>query len=189
MKKRSVLSYFILGSLFMCCMGTVLATTLFKPIRASINPSYTYTVNGNRVLKNKPAILYKGTIYAPITDLTTALGYNASVGESSATITTPPKPNNDTTTMNNAIITAIDFAANRITIYPSNNPSKQIDLLITPNTRITDTRTNHVYDITELNTNMIVQATYSSKMTKTNPPQSTATAIKIISPQSQIQPR
>lgn len=188
MKKH--LNTFIVVSLCILCFGTLFATTLFKPVRASINPSYTYSLNGKTIIKGQPALLYKGKYYAPMASLSNALGYDIVIQEDKAVITTPNPATKDTITMPKAVITAIDFAANRITVYPqgqANSAANQIDLFITPETRITDMSGKTQFDITNLNTDMVVQATYSSKMTKSIPPQAKAISIKI--PITPIQPR
>lgn len=191
MKKHTSHSVSMLLLILLLGFATLGATTLFKPIRASINKNYTYSLDGKQILKNKPMILYKGQYYAPIDSLTTALGYNIALQEDQALITTPGKPSDKTTTLDNAVITAIDFASNQLTIYPKgkpNNANNQIVLNITPNTIITDKQGN-MYDITALTTDMVLQATYSSAMTMSIPPQSTAIKLVIQSVPNFIQPR
>lgn len=191
MKKHS--TKVLMTLLFTCLLGftTIWATTLFKPIRASINRAYSYTLDGKEILKNQPAILYRDKYYVPLENLATTLGYNIAIQEDQANLTSPGYAPKDNITLDQAIITAIDFASNRITIYPKdkpNNSSNQVVLNITPDTVITDKQGN-TYDITALNTSMPIQATYSAAMTKSIPPQANAIKIVILNNASSIQPR
>lgn len=191
MKKYSTKAFLTLLFATMLGFTTLWATTLFKPIRASINNNYAYTLDGKTILKNQPSILYKGKYYVPLESIATTLGYNINIQEDQANLTTPVPPSKDNTTLDQAVITAIDFASNQITIYPKgkpNNASNQIVLNITPSTVISDSQGN-TYDITALTTDMVVQATYSSAMTKSIPPQSNAKRIVILKGSTPIQPR
>lgn len=192
MKKQPLSHLLLISTLCIICFGTVLGTTLFKPIRASINPNYTYTLNGKTILQGNPAILYKGRFYAPIDSLTNTLGYNVSIQEDRAILTSPKDTSKDSITLNEAVITAIDFAANRITVYPkgkANTIEDQIDLYITPQTLITDGSGKYQYNITNLTTDMVVKVTYSPQMTKSIPPQANALTIRILGNPNYIQPR
>lgn len=190
-KKHS--SYVFLSLILFCSSFTLFASPFFKPIKASMNTNFKYSLNGAPILAKTPAIIYEGTVYAPINKLVNALGYEIAVQNNQAIISTPvPTPAKDTVTISNATITAIDFATDRITVYPTNKANtmlNQVDLFITKNTVITDGKTKRVYSIQDLNTGMPVKVVYSSRVTKSIPPQSEALQITLLNSSNTPQPR
>ncbi|MGL4362633.1 MAG: hypothetical protein ACRCSG_05120 [Cellulosilyticaceae bacterium] len=194
MKKRQLIQALSVSLMSVAIMTTVMAVTQFTNIRAAINTNYTYTLNGEQILKNQPMILYKGNYYAPVAETAQALGYNALVEADKATFTSPgtvpdTKPSTNTT-LKNANIAAVDFSNRTMVVYPANTSSSeknQVVLNITPQTIITNAQGTARYRLEDIDTFSKIDVTYGAT-TKSIPPQ--ANAIKIvISPKSSVQPR
>lgn len=200
MKRKSLKQAILIGCLCLLSITPLLAAGRFRPIRASINREHRYVVNGKEVLRTAPIIRFEDRYYVPIDLLGNSLGYEVKSNNDETTFTsktnsTPrPTPTSSPTqgavTLDRAVIIAIDFASNEVTVYPEgkpNNDQNQIVLRITPETVITNSTGIPRFTIADLNTDMVVQVTYSGAMTKSIPPQTNA--IKIVAPLSSIQPR
>lgn len=200
MQKKSLKYLIGVGCLCMLSMMPLLGAGRFRPIRASINREHRYVVNGKEVLRTAPIIRYDDQYYVPIKLLDRALGYEAKSNNDETTFTsrtsstptpTPTtRPSQNTVTLDNAVIIAIDLDSSEITVYPADKPNTeqyQINLRITPTTIITNDTDIPRFNINDLNTDMVVKVTYSAAMTKSIPP--TANAVKIVAPLSSIQPR
>ena len=188
MKQKKILALLTLGILVLSFAFSLQAQTVKpKSIRAQLNSSYTYSLNGKPILANTPAIVYNKKVYVPLEDYTKALGYNLNLQNNNAAITSskpntskPQKPSPAPTSMPqtnervSGVILAIDFNGKTITILPtgkSNSPNNQIVLTITDATKITDGKTKKLYTINDLNTDMKITAVYSTRSTKSIPPQ------------------
>lgn len=198
MKRKSLKQSIIIGCLCMLSITPLLAAGRFRPIRASINREHRYVVNGKEVLRAAPIIRFENQYYVPINLLSESLGYDVRSNDNDTTFTSRTKPSptptsnptQGTVTLDRAIIIAIDFSTNEVTVYPEGKPNtdqNQIVLRITPETVITNSTGIPRFTIADLNTDMVVQVTYSAAMTKSIPPQTNA--IKIVAPLSSIQPR
>ncbi|ONI37693.1 hypothetical protein AN639_00730 [Candidatus Epulonipiscium fishelsonii] len=175
------------------------AMTYYQPIsNVSINYGYKYYVDGIRVLNGNPSLKYQGVIYAPLDNILQALGYNTAVQDDGVSITSrnisgptyyPPAnmlPQNQPpvgpvagTQSIRAFIYSIDFASDSLVVYPDGQPNNPIRLNVTPQTNIMFSDGRRA-TFSDLNLNMPLKVTYSSNMTKSNPPQANATSITII---------
>lgn len=182
MKKKALYLSFALVAMLSLSFGTILATTLFIPIRASINRSYVYKLDNKVIMSTKPALLYNGVIYAPVDAVASSLGFKATIAEDRTTFTKKTNTSSNTVTINRAMVSAIDFASNTLTVYPEGQSSNQIRLLITPQTVITYANTGQRASITSLGTATVVKVVRTPQTTKTTPPQATALSIQILSP-------
>lgn len=95
---------------------------------------------------------------------------------------TTPQPEGNVT-LPKAEILAINFADKTITVLPAgkaNELNNQIIVRLSDQTTITDGKTKRLYTINDLNTGMQVQVVHSPAMTKSIPPQTTASSITIL---------
>lgn len=198
MKRKSLKQSILIGCLCLLSITPLLAAGRFRPIRASINREHRYVVNGKEVLRTAPIIRFEDRYYVPIDLLGNSLGYDVRSNNDETTFTSKTRPTptptsnptQGTVTLDRAVIIAIDFSTNEVTVYPEGKPNtdqNQIVLRITPETVITNSTGIPRFTIADLNTDMVVQVTYSGAMTKSIPPQTNA--IKIVAPLSSIQPR
>ena len=190
MQKKSLKYLFSVGCLCLLSVVPLLGAGHNKSIKASLSNQHKYIFNGQQVMKGVPVIRYDGQYHAPVHALGNVLGYDVKSKGNETSFTSPKPPTAKPITLNDAVIISIDFSTTQIVVYPkgkSNTPENQIVLNITPETLITNSTGVPRYKITDLNTSMVIQVTYSPAMTKSIPPQTNA--IKIVAPISSIQPR
>ncbi|OON95460.1 MAG: hypothetical protein ATN36_08160 [Epulopiscium sp. Nele67-Bin005] len=195
MQKRRIFSIVTLVLIFGAGFNQTMAGAMMSSIRANIKYDYKYWLDGKIILAGKPAIIYDNVVYVPLNDLARTLGYNTAVQGDGATLTSPgtpslPVPPSGQATdilINRAIISAIDFSSNQITVYPENSPNNLIRLNVTPSTRITYGTNSSNANFVDLAPGMVVRALHSPAVSKSNPPQANATSITILS--TPIQPR
>lgn len=203
MKFKKYLVYLVL-TLTLCFSSlSLFAGSNTRSIRAQLDRGFSYQLDNNPILRNTPAIKYRGNIYIPIESLTRALGYNISINGDTISITRPsasPSPSPSPTSTQSPIetykvvgnIVGIDFPTNRIIIVPANQSNDSpISIFVTPDTSIVDAKTKQRYSFSDLDTDMTVNVTYTTRSTKSLPPiiQNVATEIIVLSKPSNIQPR
>ena len=173
---------------------TLVAKPAFKAVRAYINPTISYTLDGEKVLKNAKTITYDNKTYVPLADVAKLMGLQTRYQNNTIIMTTKPQVTTDgafqitpqttgTVTIPKAIIKEVKVESKTVTIFKAGAEDKTenyIILNISDITKIVKERDTKTYALTELKTGMEVSVKHSNIITSSLPPQTTAFEIKML---------
>lgn len=179
-KKSKKLSFIMIGtSLFMCT--SLIAAPMLKEIKAYLNPSIQYTLDGESILENTQTISYHNKNYVSIADLANALGLQISYENNTVSLTSPKEE--VVVNIPQATIKEVVTDSNQVVILPEDKedtPAHYLILNINAKTTIKDTESAHTYTLEELKEGMTLSVEHSPMMTRSLPPQTAAYSITLL---------
>ncbi len=195
LSKKSTIT--LIGTSVLLCTSLIAAPT-FKHVKALLNPSIQYTLDGNTILKGTKTLNYNNKNYVSVAELANALGLEVSYKGNVVSFVTPT---NDTVTPEPAIPESITIAkatikevsldTKQVTILPegkTDEASNYIVLNIDEDTVIKHVRNKAIYKINDLSEGMTISVTHSLAMTRSLPPQTAAFTITILEEDSAVAP-
>lgn len=170
-------------------MGTsVMAKPVYEEIKTFFNPNIKYTLNGEEVLKDKGAIIYKDKVYLPIRDAATVLDVdidyqNQTVmlknNKEEVVIEDIIKEDDEDRSMSfEGIIKDIDIENNRVLIKDFAKDSELV-LTLLDDTKILKDGSEKVFNIKDLNEGIKISGQRAIFETLSLPPQTPAFEILI----------
>lgn len=177
--KSKSLSYILIGTSLLVSTS-IIAAPILKEIKAYLNPSIQYTLDGQSILENTQTISYNNRNYVSVADLATALGLEVSYKDSTVTFTSSKE---EVLTISEATIKEILLDSNQIVVLPSgveDTPTHYLVLNINSETIIKDAESVRTYTLEELKEGMTLSVEHSSVMTRSLPPQTTAYTLTIL---------
>ncbi len=177
--KSKKLSFIILGTSLLTCTS-IMAAPVLKEIKAYLNPSIQYTLDGESILEASQTISYNNRNYVSVADLATALGLEVSYKNNTVSFTSPKS---EVVTVPQAIIKEVLMDSNQIVILPNgldDTPAHYLVLTIDSETTIQDSEAVHTYTLKDLKEGMTLSVEHSPTMTRSIPPQTLAYEITLI---------
>lgn len=172
-------------------LGTSLvAAPHLKNVKAFLNPTITYTLDGNVILKGTNTLNYNNKNYVSVAELAKALGLEVSYKGNTVSFTTSKndtptdKPTlSDDITIAKATIKQISMDDKQVTILPdgqTDTPINYIVLNIGDNTVIKHILNKAIYTLSDLSEGMSISVTHSNAMTRSLPPQTATFTLTIL---------
>ena len=177
--KSKNLPFFIIGTSLLVCTS-IIAAPVLKEIKAYLNPSIQYTLDGESILESTQTISYNNRNYASVADLATALGLEVSYENNTVSFTSPKS---EVVTVPQATIKEVLMDSNQIVILPEgldDTPAHYLVLTIDSKTIIKDSEAVRTYTLKELKEGMTLSVEHSSMMTRSIPPQTLAYNITLL---------
>lgn len=177
--KSKNLSCILIGTSLLVSTS-IIAAPMLKEIKAYLNPSIQYTLDGKSILENTQTISYNNRNYVSVADLANALGLEVSYKNNTVTFTSSKE---EVITISEATIKEILPDSNQIVVLPSgaeDTPAHYLTLNINSETIIKDTESVHTYTLEELKEGMTLSVEHSSAMTRSLPPQTVAYTITLL---------
>ncbi len=167
---------------------TLAAKPTLKTIKAYLNPTISYTLNGEKVLKDTQTITYNNKTYVPLAEVAKLMALQVKLENNTVVMTTKSSEQGslerEEFIIPRAIIKQIDSTHRKVTILRVGNEDKienYIVLNISNQTKIKYEDNDKVYNIEDLKRDMEVGVKHSKTITFSNPPQTEAFEIKILS--------
>jgi hypothetical protein len=201
-KRMKALAFF--GTISILSL-TLVAKPALKKIKAYVNPTITYTLNGEKVLTDTKTITYDNKTYVPLADVAKLMGLQTKFENNTVimTKTTTPaivvtpevKPptttgafvvtpeTTETVEIAKAIIKEAKVESKTVTIYKAGDADKIENytiLNISDATKILHESDTKVYTLADLKAGMEVSVKHSKVTTSSLPPQTAAFEIKIL---------
>lgn len=182
----------LIGTSILLCTSLIAAPAL-KHVKAMLNPTIQYTLDGNTILKGTQTLNYNNKNYVSVAELANALGLEVSYKDNvvsfvtPTTPVTPETPASESITIAKATIKEISLETKQVTILPegkTDEVNNYIVLNIGDDTHIKHYLNKAIYKINDLKTGMTISATHSPAMTRSIPPQTAAFTITILEEES-----
>lgn len=177
---------------------TLVAAPIVKNVTAKIDPSISFNLNGEAVMKDSKALMYNDTLYLPVRALgdtldasidykdkvvyiTTEAQENAEVASQTEPTTKEVPAEAEAITIKEATIKAIDLEAKQVSILPAGLEdvyTNYIVLSVDDNTTLADN--DAAIKLEDLATDMKVSVSHSTMMTRSLPPQTAAFNINVL---------
>lgn len=177
--KSKNLSFIIIGTSLLVSTS-IIAAPMLKEIKAYLNPSIQYTLDGESILESTQTISYNNRNYVSVADLANALGLEVSYKNNTVSFTSPKE---DVVTVPQATIKEILPDSNQIVILPAgaeDTSAHYLILNINSETTIKDTESAHTYTLKDLKEGMTLSVEHSPMMTRSLPPQTAAYTITLL---------
>ena len=177
--KSRKLPFIILGTSLLICTS-VFAAPALKQIKAYLNPSIHYTLNGQTILTDTTTLSYQNKNYVSVADLANALGLDVKYENNTVSLISPQ---DKVITIPQAIIREVIPESNQIVILPTDakdTPTDYLILNITSETTIQNAYSNLVYTLEDLQEGMTLSVEHSAAMTRSLPPQTAAYTLTIL---------
>lgn len=177
--KSKNLPFIIIGTSLLICTSIFAAPTL-KQIKAYLNPSIQYTLNGKSILTDTTTLSYQNKNYVSIADLANALGLEVGYQNGTVSLTSPQ---DKVITIPQAIIKEVIPESNQIVILPvdtKDTPTDYLILNVTSETTIQNAYSNLVYTLEDLQEGMTLSVEHSTAMTRSLPPQTVAYTLTVL---------
>lgn len=197
MSKKLLVMLTALGTL----SATLVAAPIVKNVTAKIDPSISFNLNGEAVLKDSEALMYNDTLYLPVRALGDTLDASIDYKDKVVYITTEeatPATNeakavSETNTMEDAItiekatIKEINPESKQVTILPAGREDVYTNYIIL-NVDDASILTNADASIAlkDLSAGMTVSVTHSSIMTRSLPPITAAYSINVLATEAPV---
>ena len=140
--KSKNLPFIIIGTSLLVCTS-IMAAPVLKEIKAYLNPSIQYTLDGESILESTQTISYNNRNYVSVADLATALGLEVSYENNTVSFTSPQS---EVVTVPQATIKEVLKDSNQIVIRPEgleDTPIHDLALSIDSETTIRDSESVH----------------------------------------------
>lgn len=185
--KSKNLPFIIVGTSLLVCTSLIAAPVL-KEIKAYLNPSIQYTLDGEAILDGTKTISYNNKNYVSVADLANALGLEVSYENNTVSLTSPKAevvtvPQTEVVTIPQATIKEVLMDSNQIVILPEGAEDMSTNYLvlnISTETTIKDTASEHTYTLKDLKEGMTLSIEHSPMMTRSMPPQTAAYTITLL---------
>ena len=180
---------------------TLVAAPIVKNVTAKIDPSISFNLNGESVLKDSEALMYNDTLYLPVRALGDTLDASidykdkvvyittekATSGNSKATKASETNTIQDAVTIAEAKIKEIDLEGKQVTILPAGLEDVYTNYIIL-NIDDTSVLTNADAPIAlkDLSEGITVSVTHSAAMTRSLPPQTAAYSINVLATEAPV---
>lgn len=172
-------------------VGTsLIAAPHLKQVKAFLNPTITYTLDGNMILKGTNTLNYNDKNYISVAELAKALGFEVNYKNNVVNFITPNKEDpmiepSDTKNViiPKATIKGIDLNSKQVTILPEGMADEAryyIVLNVDDTTTIKHLHNKAIYTLSDLSEGMSISVTHSIAMTRSLPPQTAALAITLL---------
>ncbi|WP_070000289.1 hypothetical protein [Cellulosilyticum sp. I15G10I2] len=166
---------------------TLTAKPALKTIKAYLNPTISYTLNGEKVLEDTKTINYDNKTYIPLADVAKIMDMQIKLENNTMIMTTKtatqPGEEKESVLIPEAIIKAVDAAHKKVIILKKESEDKienYIVLNISDQTKISHEENKKVYTVEDLKTDMRVSVTHAKEMTYSLPPQTSVFEIKML---------
>lgn len=178
----------LIGTSLLLCTSLIAAPAL-KHVKAILNPTVQYTLDGNTILKGTQTLNYNNKNYVSVAELANALGLEVSYKDNVVSFVTPTTPvtletpASESITIAKATIKEISLETKQVTILhegKTDEVNNYIVLNIDDDTHIKHYLNKAIYKINDLKTGMTISATHSPAMTRSIPPQTAAFTITIL---------
>lgn len=173
------LHFLIIGTSLLICTSLVAAPTL-KQIKAYLNPTVQYTLNGQTILTDSTTLSYQNKNYISVADLAKALGLEVSYQNNTVSLSSPQ---DKVLTVPQAIIKEVIPSSHQIVVLPANTPdtlTEYLTLNVTSETTIQSASSHFTYTFEDLHEGMTLSIEHSPIMTRSLPPQTAAYTLTII---------
>lgn len=180
--KSKNLPFIIVGTSLLVCTSLIAAPVL-KEIKAYLNPSIQYTLDGEAILDGTKTISYNNKNYVSVADLANALGLEVSYENNTVSFTSSTADRLEVVTVPKATIKEVLLDSNQIVILPEgakDTPTNYLILNTSTETTIKDTASERTYTLKDLKEGMTLSVEHSPMMTRSMPPQTAAYTITLL---------
>lgn len=180
--KSKKLPFIIVGTSLLVCTS-IIAAPVLKEIKAYLNPSIQYTLDGEAILDGTKTISYNNKNYVSVADLANALGLEVSYENNTVSFTSSTADRLEVVTVPKATIKEVLLDSNQIVILPEgakDTPTNYLILNTSTETTIKDTASEHTYTLKDLKEGMTLSIEHSPMMTRSMPPQTAAYTITLL---------
>lgn len=180
--KSKKLPFIIVGTSLLVCTS-IIAAPVLKEIKAYLNPSIQYTLDGEAILDGTKTISYNNKNYVSVADLANALGLEVSYANNTVSFTSSTADRLEVVTIPNATIKEVLLDSNQIVILPEgakDTPTNYLVLNTSTETTIRSTASEHTYTLKDLKEGMTLSVEHSPMMTRSIPAQTAAYTITLL---------
>lgn len=180
--KSKKLPFIIVGTSLLVCTS-IIAAPVLKEIKAYLNPSIQYTLDGEAILDGTKTISYNNKNYVSVADLANALGLEVSYENNTVSFTSSTADRLEVVTVPKATIKEVLLDSNQIVILPEgakDTPTNYLILNTSTETTIKDTASERTYTLKDLKEGMTLSVEHSPMMTRSMPPQTAAYTITLL---------
>lgn len=186
---KSIKNLMVFGTVALLSIPTMAAPAKEK-IEAYLNPSVSYTFDGQTILKDAKTINYQNTNYISVAELSKALGKEVTFKDGVISITTPAEvaPLPEFIMIEQATVLSVDLESGQVTILPAGKENMYYNYVVLntspTETLVHDESNKAPYTIANLTPGMQVNVKHSPISTMSLPPQTFAMDITILKDQT-----